>query len=254
MKDSSEHAASLKRLCNKLKRAGTKVAESGPYDITTEIVLACLSAHTTESKARTALNRLRSGFVDFNEMRVCRTGELVEILGKNFNQGKEVSEQIIKILGAIFEKRDSLDIEDLKEMGKRDAKSFLESLTGANPYVVSRIMLRSLGAHAFPVHDQMLAMLRAEEVIEESVDAAAVQGFLERQISVSQVHKLYGLLRSNADSYKGGAGRAKKAAAKTKKVDKTALSSTEKKKTVKKTAAKRVTKKTTKKKKSSPAG
>jgi len=210
MKDSSEYGRRLSRLCNRLKREGVVATELEQNDVTTTMLIACLSMYTTESKSRTALKKLQHEFVDFNEIRVGRADEVAEVLGKNFNQGKEVAQQIIFLLREIFELQDSLELENLRDIGKRDAKAFLEKLEASSPYVISRVMLYALGAHAFPVHEQMLEMLRQEEVVNPASDAADVQGFLERHISTKNVQKIYGMLRAYADGFKPGRATRKK--------------------------------------------
>lgn len=210
MKDSAEHGAQLKRLCNRIRREmGTPTVPAG-QDPTTELVLACLSASSTEAKARAALNRLRSNFVDFNELRVCRPEEIAEILGKSFPQGYEVAVTILAVLRELFDLRDSLDLTEFAEGGKRDAKIFLEQLENATPYMVACVMLHSLGAHAFPVNAGIIEMLREEEVTTPKADAANVQGFLERQLSATTIHKTCALLRKYADSYRGKAKASRK--------------------------------------------
>ena len=77
----------------------------------------------------------------------------------------------------------------------------MEGIDGLDDYVVSRVMLRSLGGHAFPVNEKMLTMLRGEEVVDLKASVSEVQGFLERQISSKQIRKVYALLRSFADGY-----------------------------------------------------
>jgi len=244
MKDSSEYAAKLKKLYNRIKRGGFKHTEPAVQDVTTELLVACLSAYNTENKARTLLGRLRSNYVDYNELRISRTAEAIDILGKNAQRARETALQLLTLLRSVYDKQDSLDLEELRQLNKRDAKTFLEGLKGADAYVVGRIMLRALGAHAFPVNEQMLAMLRAEEVVSPEASLSQVQGFLERQISVTDVHAMYAALRHHADAFRPSAAKkktAKKSGEAAKKTAKKAVKKTVKKavkKTVKKTAAK----------------
>ena len=224
MKDSSEYAARLKRLCNRLQRSGGKTIDSEPADVTTELLLACLSEHMTESKTRSAFNKLRSNFVDYNELRVMRPAEVVEILGKGFAQYRPAFGQMVRVLRALFDEQDHLDLEHLKSVGKREARGFLEGLEGTSGYVVSRVMLRALGGHAFPIHKPMLQMLQAEEVVDTAADIATVQGFLERQITSKRIHKVYALLRRYTDvarSPRPSKKTTKKATSSTKKKTKT---------------------------------
>jgi len=213
MKDSSEYGARLKRLVNRLTRAGASGEAAPANDLMTELVLGCLSAYTTEAKARTAWHRLRSNFVDYNELRVSRAAEVADVLGRGFPEARPAAEQLLTLLQGIFDKYDSLNLEPLRELSKRDAKLFLEALPGSSPYVVAWLMLRGLGAHAMPVGETLLTMLREEGVVDPSADAPTVQGFLERQISSQRVHKVYALLRQHADNpNKKPARPAKKAA------------------------------------------
>ena len=202
MKDSNEYAAALKQLCGRLKRSGGKTNESSVNEPVTELVLAALSVATTESRARSALGRLRGSFVDFNELRVARVEEITDVLGKSFPQAKEAATRITTLLQSICEKNDTLNVSHLQEGGKREAKIFFESLVGQTPYIVARVMLLSLQAHAFPVNEQMLLMLRDEGAIAPKADTTDVQGFLERQISANEIRETYGLLRAHADSFK----------------------------------------------------
>lgn len=229
MKDSSKYSTKLKRLCTQIKKDDTVPAEFEQRKPLVELLLGCLSEHTTESKAITALHKLETYFVDFNELRVARLDESIEALGKTYPHARDVATTLSKVLKSVQDKLDELDLDFLLEGGKRDAKSFLEELEGVTPYIVAWVMLRSLGAHAFPVNEQMMTMLREEEVISPNADVAEVQGFLERQISASKISETYALLRHYADNFKE---------------TKTSKS----KKTTKTTSAKKTTKKTTKKK------
>jgi len=203
MKDSNEYGARLKKLINRLQRSGGQAAEPEIQDVTAELILACLSEYNPENKARAALNKLRNHFVDFNELRVSRSTEVVEVIGKNYQEAQPTAERILKVLRQAFTKMNSMDLESLHQMGKREAKTFFESLEGITPYVVSRVMMRGLDGHAFPVHEPMLKMLRAEEVVNAKAEANEVQGFLERQITSARIHKVYALLRRHADHFKG---------------------------------------------------
>ena len=200
MKDSIEYAPRLKKLCNRVNREAGTTLKTDLIDPCTTMVMACLSAVTTENKARLGLSRLRHYFVDFNELRVSHVEEVADLLGKGYPQSKEVALQIISLLKQTYNARDSLNLDDLREGSKRQAKAFFESLEDANAYIVARVMLLSIGGHAFPVHKQMLQMLRAENVVPANATAANVQGFLERQISADQNRKIYALLRRRADS------------------------------------------------------
>lgn len=247
MKDSSKYGAVLKRLCTQIKKDSDISGSAEPHDLTAELLLGCLSEHTTESKAVTALGKLESYFVDYNELRVARPDEILEALGKTYPLGKEVAATMTKVLKSVQEKLDCLDLSFLTDGGKREAKAFLEELDGITPYISAWMMLRGLGGHAVPVNEHLVVMLRDEGAIAEDADAADVQGFLERQISASKVLATYALLRHHADNFKEPKLAGKSGTAKAKKTTKTVTKKKVKKTAKKKKAVKKTTK-TTKKK------
>jgi len=203
MKDSSKYASRLTKLIGRLRKEEGKYDEAKGRDFTTELLMGCLSAQTTEAKAAGAVTKLQEWFVDYNQLRVARADEILDVIGKGYPGGKEGAEQLLRILQAIYDRQDSLGLEHLRELGKREAKTYLEELDGMTPYIASWVMLRCVQGHAFPIHEGMLTMLQGEEAVEAEADAATVQGFLERQITANKIHEVYGLLRHYADHYTG---------------------------------------------------
>lgn len=202
MRNSREYATVLNKLIRKARRSKGTPEEHELTDPVTEIILGYLTFHTTESKGTTALNKLKGHFVDFNELRVCRESEVVRILGSSFPHVRDVASMILQSLREIFDQQDTLILGFLKNAGKREAKIFLEGLKVLPTYVQSRVMLRSLDGHAFPVHEKLITTLQAEGAVDPKASEADIQGFLERQIASKDIHKTYALLRNFVDTYR----------------------------------------------------
>lgn len=202
MRNSREYATVLNKLIRKARRSKGTPEKHELTDPVTEIILGYLTFHTTESKGTTALNKLKGHFVDFNELRVCRESEVVRILGSSFPHVRDVASMILQSLREIFDQQDTLILGFLKNAGKREAKIFLEGLKVLPTYVQSRVMLRSLNGHAFPVHGKLITTLQAEGTVDPKASEADIQGFLERQIASKDIHKTYALLRNFVDTYR----------------------------------------------------
>jgi endonuclease III len=204
MKNSNEYATRLRRLISRLQQHFGAPPPYEPQDPVTELVRACLSETTTEHKARQALELLKRHFVDFNEMRVCRESELGEVLVEPLGAATEAraaAKKILSLLQQVFTRCDTFDVENLRSKNKRDAKELLGTLDGTTPYVAARAMLCGFKAHTFPMHEQMLAMLRHEEAVDPDASMEEVQGFLERQIPSSSILKTYMQFRRYSDVY-----------------------------------------------------
>ena len=244
MRNSSEYAERLNRLSRRIRRDEGAPEESSLSDPIGEIVLGCLSMYQSEGKALHAISRLKNYFVDFNDLRVSPANEVSRVLGSHYPHGMEVSRILVRSLREIYEQCHGLDLSELSKGGKLTAKAMLEGIDGLNDYVVSCVMLRSLGGHAFPVNEKMLSMLQGEEVVDSKASVSDVQGFLERQIPAKQIRKTFALLRRYADGYTVKKSKPKAKAAKAK----VSLTKESKKKSsagavVKKAAAKRSVKK-----------
>lgn len=234
MKSSSEYSKRLKKLFTRLKKEIESQEENDASDSVAELLLGALTEYTSENRGKAALGRLHGNFVDYNELRVARLDEVMEVLGKGFPRSREVAQRVTGVLREIYDTYDCLDLKVLEEMGKREARAELDKMEHTTSYMSSRVMLRSMGAHAFPLDERILDLLRREEVIDPEAEAEDVQSFLERQISASQIRKIYPLLRDAAEDQKTKKTSKRKTSKKTKRATKT-------KKTVKKKTTKRKT-------------
>jgi len=195
MKQGTRYAAGIKQLYNRLRRRYGKPAMAEPTDPTEQLIVAILSRGTTETRARAALAKLREAMVDFNELRVTPPGEIVEIIGDSFPQAQQKALDIVKALNDIFEREHSVNLEGLRRMARREARRYLESLAGVDLCSAASVMLFSLGGHAIPVDETVLAYLRNEQLVDPDADVAEVQGFLERHIPAADAYAFSVLLR-----------------------------------------------------------
>ena len=239
MKNSAEYAKKLKKLCTaakKKKDATDLVDNSVTLEPASLLALAVLSEFTTISKAQAALRKLKSSFVDFNELRVSRPREIISAFGKNYSQADIVAATLIKVLNSVFVRHDGLDMADLAEMGKREAHAVIKEIDGISPYILSVFLLYHLESHAFPLNDHMWRVLKEEGVVNPGSDYNDVHGFLERQIPAAKGREMFVALRDYCDNYE---------LAETKEVEKSSKKTAAKKKATKKTVAKKTTAKTT---------
>lgn len=204
MKNSAEYAKKLNKLCTSLKKGkdATELVDSSIIDDATSVlVFACISEYAQMAKAQVAWRKLRSSFVDFNELRVSRQREIVIALGKNYPGVDIVSPRLVKLLHAVFEKYNGLDMAGLQDMGKREAQTVIKDLDGITPYIYSFFVMYFLDAHAFPLNETMFDVLRKEDVFNSASDFDDAHGFLERQIPAAKSKEVFAMLRNYCDHY-----------------------------------------------------
>lgn len=244
MKDSKDYSPRVMKLFRSLKREHGAVENPTYTDPVDAVVDALVSEGTTLAAAGRTIKRMRSHFVDLNDLRVSRKEEILDIFGDHSEAAEHSAGALTRVLNALFEKQNKVTLEPLRHEGKRQAKKELEEIDGITPFAVNYCFLTALDGHAIPLNAAMLAYLRDNELVHPDASDHDIAGFLERQIAAADAFTFYTLLREAAEQDKTG-GRPKpapKAAAAKKKTTarkKTAARKTAKKKTTKKKQVKK---------------
>ncbi len=197
-----------------MKREYGKVHKLSFDEPVDAVIQAVLSENMTESAAQSSVRKLAGHFIDWNDLRVSRQGEILEALGKDNSEVKATISTLTRALYSIFNRYDIVSLKSLTQMGKRSARQALTKMDSVSPFVCDYVMLTALHGHAIPLTIQMVEYLREEDLIHPDADKAEIQGFLARQISASKAYEFYALLRRETEK---GTIRAKMKSAEKKK-------------------------------------
>ena len=200
MKDSKIYAKKIAKLYRDMKKDYGKVKVVEYDDPVEAVVFGVLCEHQTLAAARTSLRKIKKHFVDFNDLRVSRQEEVVEVLEKNDPKIKVIARQLSDSLNAIFYKFDTISLNSLKEQGKRQARKELEELEKISPFVVSYCFLTALSGHAIPVSESIADYLRVEELVHPKSKTNDIEGFLERQNKSDDAYEFFMLLKTHSDA------------------------------------------------------
>lgn len=221
MKNSKEYAQRLQKLYRGLKRAHPKVEKISYDDPIEALIYGIVSERISEAATQRAMKGFRDTFVDWNDLRVSRVEEIVEVLHEDTAASRATAFALTTALRAVFDEYHTLSLQNLKKIGKRPAKQALESLDGMDAYVVGYCMLTSLQGHAVPLTGQMADYLKQHEVVDPEAGEQEIEGFLARQVAAKNAYEFYALLRRESESPKAAKARKKKATTRTRKKAKT---------------------------------
>ena len=210
MKNSKEYATRLQKLYRGLKRAHPKVEEVSYDDPIEALVYGVVSERISESSTQKAMKDFRTTFVDWNDLRVSRVEEILDVLKEDSPDSRAVASSLITALRAIFDEYHTLSLQPLKKVGKRPAKQTLETLDGVGHFVVCYCMLTSLQGHAVPLTETMATYLKDNEVVDPEADVADIEGFLTRQVAAKNAYEFYSLLRRESEAPKVAKKKTKK--------------------------------------------
>jgi hypothetical protein len=194
MKNATKHADEFRSLLKRLMRE-EKPEPLAPLEALPALVRGAMSYDVPDSKAEDAMKAINREFVDLNELRVATDLEIQELLGQRYPQIEKRVAMITQSLNDIFEREHTLSLDRLKTISKKDARQFLRELPDIHPFVEAYVMLFSFEGHALPLDEEMLAVLREEEIFEEDISLEDAQKFLEHNIKADESYEVYASLR-----------------------------------------------------------
>ncbi|MFA5422235.1 MAG: hypothetical protein WC374_00050 [Phycisphaerae bacterium] len=209
MKDSQKYLSQVQKFYRSLKRNTAKIKKVEYEDITESLIHAAVLEYMTESVTKAAFKRFEEHFVDSNDMRVSRPEEIVEMLGQEGEDARKVGVSVITILNGIFKRYNTVNLDSLRKLGKRQARTALEKIDGVSRFCVDYCMLTALDSHSVPLTDAMVKYLRGNELVHPEADFEEIEGFLTRQISAANAYEFYSLLRRQSET-KGAAAAVKR--------------------------------------------
>jgi hypothetical protein len=222
---STDPAANLRKLFEKLAAEAptpdtasrftpTQIADHPFGDPVIEhLILAFLTWEAGEKRAATAPAKLAAHCVDANELRICLPSEIVGILGTTYPRAPERAERIRATLNDIFDREHDVTLAHLADLGKREARQYLDSLEGIPPYVAARTALLALDCHAFPADERLAKLLAAERCLPDDTPHADAPGWIERQVRAGEAGPMFIELEAWAADRKPAARGAKKSKA-----------------------------------------
>jgi len=169
-----------------------------------ELVFSMLLWESSIENATKALTKIHSKFVDYNELRVCFPYEIEELLGSRYQRAEDRSIRLIASLRQIFLTYQRLTLEPLREMSKREARDALMSIESLPRFVVSRIMLLGLDAHALPMDAKIVRALHKADLIKDTKNPDTIAISLERSIRANQTLETYTRLERWLISFENG--------------------------------------------------
>lgn len=199
MKDRSQYAQKLKKLFSILKKGAEKPKKPAYHDPIEAMIFAVLCENSTEPCSKSALKKIQSHFVDFNDLRVARVEEIAEVIGADIESSEKCALRLTSLLNAVFQKYDCLAPEDFANTGKKGIKEILEKLNGITNFICRYIMLTVFDAHAIPLTEKMIQHLKTYNIVDPAGENEQIAAFIERQISAANAYAFYALVRHDSE-------------------------------------------------------
>jgi endonuclease III len=194
MKNATKHAEVLRGLFRRLIREH-KPGPKEPLDPLKALVRGTMTFDVSDERADQAMRAIDREFVDLNELRVATDLEVQELLGARYPQIETRVAMITQSLNAIFEREQTLNLNRMREISRRDARQFMRELPKIHPFVEAFVMLFSFDGACVPIDETMLGWLKEQEIVEGQTTIEEAQKFVEHQFKADECYELYTCLR-----------------------------------------------------------
>lgn len=200
MKDDSTFAKKFTALMKKICKTYKSDDEMG-LEPTAQIIVSFMEWNATNAMALEAFDALMQDMVDHNDIRVSLPQEVVSVIGEDYPLAFERCCRMNETLHELYNREHGVTINSLKGKNKKQIKTYFETMPGITPYIVSQMLLVCYGAHAIPLDEHMLALLKVEEVVHEDCTLVQAQSFCDRHIKATDALKTHHAMRAWADEY-----------------------------------------------------
>lgn len=170
-------------------------------DLVHQLVYSMLLWEASTGQARNALKRIREAVVDYNELRVCVADEVSHVIGDKYPLSLERAMRLRTTLHDIYQRQHAISLSHLADLGKREARHYLDSLSGCPPFVSARVcVVQGLG-HAIPVDERLCSLLVQEQVLEPGTPVEQATSWLEHHIKAEEGRDIALLFQAWSDEH-----------------------------------------------------
>lgn len=212
----------INRLNSLVKKYSAKARTEEPNkaDLLALLIHSSLLSDATTEMADTAMQRIRSQNVDFNEFRVNLVDEMVTTIGTKYPDAFDRMRRLRMTLFDLFRRHHKVGLDQLIDKPKRDVRIYMENLEGMPTYVVARFMLLGFDVALVPVDWTTVDFLVHEEVLPEPIDPKLLTEIFAKQFKTDRARTMHFAFLAACDHFhnSGKAEVARKARESTKKL------------------------------------
>ena len=164
---STPNRSTLLTRLHKVLKKHFKTFEPPERPVLEHLLFACCLENSKFEPAEEAFQILKTGFFDWNEVRVSTARELAETVPMLADPLAAMT-NAKRLLYSIFESMYSFDLEHLKKLNLGAAAQKIAKFEGATPFIVAYATQVTLGGHAIPIDRGSRDALIVVGVIDEN--------------------------------------------------------------------------------------
>lgn len=199
--EKSSVASDLLQACEALEeRYGRRKSLSIP-DFIEALMTQILELGVTEKASKDVLARLKTEYVDWNDMRVASVREIEDILGAKYYRCREKAEDIKHLLADLYTAFRRMEINDLLTDSGIETLRALPDTTNIRRDMVDRALLLALNLKVFPCDEEQFRLLKFLGGVPKHANLQNFQKKIEESLEVEDILRLSRVLREHVHVY-----------------------------------------------------
>ena len=201
-KTEAPNAAKLASFLKKHAAAGQALkasCEPEGIDLVDLFVHSYLLWQAPSADATAALKRLKAAFIDWNDLRVSLTSDIVDVIGHKHWRAADRVNRMRDAMNGIFRREHKVSLDRLRALMKKDAVSYMDTLPGMVPFVANRVLLVGVDFHSVPVEEFGLQLLVQAGVFSPGMGLADAANWVTRHVKAEEARDAHRALVAAVD-------------------------------------------------------
>jgi hypothetical protein len=201
-KTEAPNATKLTSFLRKHAAAGNALqaaSEPAGADLVDLFVHSWLLWQAPSSDAAAALKRLKAAFIDWNDLRVSLTSDIVDVIGHKHWRAADRVNRMRDAMNGIFRREHKVSLDRLRTLMKKDAVSYMDTLPGMVPFVANRVLLVGVDFHSVPLEEFGLQMLVQSGVFSAGMGLTDAAGWVTRHVKAEEARDAHRALVAAVD-------------------------------------------------------
>lgn len=201
-KTEAPNAAKLASFLKKHAPAGHALqasCEPEGIDLVDLFVHSYLLWQAPSADAIAALKRLKAAFIDWNDLRVSLTSDIVDVIGHKHWRAADRVNRMRDAMNGIFRREHKVSLDRLRALMKKDAVSYMDTLPGMVPFVANRVLLVGVDFHSVPVEEFGLQLLVQAGVFSPGMGLADAANWVTRHVKAEEARDAHRALVAAVD-------------------------------------------------------
>lgn len=154
------------------------------------LVATILSQHTSDKNSERAYDNLRRTFPDWDAVRTATVTEIADAI-RSGGLADAKAPRIKSVLQAIYEDRETTDLDFLEDMSTEAARTYLLGFHGVGPKTMACVLMFSLGRPVLPVDTHVFRVSHRLGLIGQKIGEAKAHNALESLLLPERVYAFH---------------------------------------------------------------